>query len=262
MTGVYLDPSDATIAHLIERQFDGPVTMLNLLRFRDVADYSADPHLRPPQPITGSEAFDRYIAHTLPFLEASGGSLTLLADGGHVFIGPPDERWDLVMLVRQASIESFVAFADDPAYLAGLGHRTAALTDSRLLPMVERALPAGVSTASGDDVLTVSGRAGYRERIALLPGSVLTVTLQDVSRADAPSTILARQVIELDDRNVPVDFELRVDRGELHDRGRYVVRAVIENAAGKLVFTTDTAHPVDVGRNSVDLGTLTLIRAG
>jgi hypothetical protein len=45
------------------------------------------------------------------------------------------------MLVRQASLREFFAFAGDEGYLAGIGHRTAALEDSRLLPIVERPLP-------------------------------------------------------------------------------------------------------------------------
>jgi len=55
-------------------------------------------------------------------------------------IGPPGGRWDLMMLVRQKSMESFLAFASNAAYLAGMGHRTAALEDSRLLPLIERSL--------------------------------------------------------------------------------------------------------------------------
>jgi hypothetical protein len=41
------------------------------------------------------------------------------------------------MLVRQSSIASFLAFASNDGYLAGIGHRTAALEDSRLLPLIE-----------------------------------------------------------------------------------------------------------------------------
>jgi hypothetical protein len=41
------------------------------------------------------------------------------------------------MLVRQNSLSDFMAFASNQEYLAGLGHRTAALEDSRLLPIVE-----------------------------------------------------------------------------------------------------------------------------
>ncbi|MCB1407854.1 MAG: DUF1330 domain-containing protein, partial [Rhodobacteraceae bacterium] len=112
--------------------------MLNLLRFRAIADYSAAPDLAPVDPISGAEAFDRYIAHTLPFLSESGGSLVFLGDADGFLIGPETERWDCAMLVRQASLAAFMAFDTNPAYRAGLGHRTAALCDSRLLPLAER----------------------------------------------------------------------------------------------------------------------------
>ena len=39
------------------------------------------------------------------------------------------------MLVRQHSVAAFLAFASNEAYLAGMGHRTAAVEDSRLLPL-------------------------------------------------------------------------------------------------------------------------------
>ena len=137
----YLEPTQSAGRALFQRGIVGPVVMLNLLRFRAVADYSHAPHLAPAAPISGAEAFERYIEHTLPYLHASGGDLVFLATGGPFLIGPETERWDLVMLVRQRSVESFMQFANDPEYTAGLAHRTAALEDSRLLPMVERPLP-------------------------------------------------------------------------------------------------------------------------
>ena len=135
---MHIDPTDENLAHVLDRQLSGPVTMLNMLRFRETADYTASPDLAPGQPVSGREAYERYIEHTLPFLKSSGGSLIFLGDGGHFFIGPPNEQWDLVMLVRQASIEDFFSFADNEAYLVGVGHRTAALLDSRLLPLEDR----------------------------------------------------------------------------------------------------------------------------
>lgn len=138
---MYLDPSDENVRRLFERGIEGPVTMLNLLRFREVADYSASPELAPPEPISGSAAYDRYVRHTLPFLTASGGSVAFYGTGGHNFVGPASERWDLVMLVTQSSVSDFFAFASDEEYLTGTGHRTAALEDSRLLPLVARPLP-------------------------------------------------------------------------------------------------------------------------
>lgn len=99
------------------------------------------PEICPPEPVTGAAAYDRYITHTKPFLSASGGSVAFFATGGYHLVGPPDERWDLVMAVTQASVQDFLAFASDQAYLAGVCHRTAALEDSRLPPLVERPLP-------------------------------------------------------------------------------------------------------------------------
>jgi uncharacterized protein (DUF1330 family) len=119
----------------VMRGIAGEVVMLNLLRLRETADYSDALHLAPPQPISGREAYERYIDHTLPFLEASGGRLDLLAEGGRFLIGPSDECWDLVLLVRHKDVATFLAFEHEAAYFAGIGHRTAGIEDSRLLPL-------------------------------------------------------------------------------------------------------------------------------
>ena len=137
MTERYLDVTQEAGAALFRRQIQGAVMMLNLLRFREVADYSASPELAPPEPISGREAYQKYIDLTLPFLTATGGGIALLGDGGRYLIGPQDERWDLVMLIRQNSLQDFLSFSSNEAYQVVLGHRTAALEDSRLLPVVE-----------------------------------------------------------------------------------------------------------------------------
>jgi hypothetical protein len=48
------------------------------------------------------------------------------------------------MLIRQSSVSDFVAFASNHEYLAGIGHRTAVLEDSRLLPVADRPLRVAV----------------------------------------------------------------------------------------------------------------------
>jgi hypothetical protein len=131
----YLEPTQEAGRAFVMRRMTGHVVMLNLLRFRETADYSATPHLAPAAAITGAAAFQRYIAHTLPHLRETGGDVLFLGAGGPFFIGPSSERWDVAMLVRQHSVESFMAFAVHDAYLAGMGHRTAAVEDSRLLPL-------------------------------------------------------------------------------------------------------------------------------
>jgi uncharacterized protein (DUF1330 family) len=138
----YLEPTQASGRELLQRNLRGPVFMLNLLRFREMADYSASPEIAPAGPISGLEAYARYMEHTLPFLKESGGEVVFYGEGGLFLIGPTEERWDRALLVRQSSIEDFMAFANHQEYLKGIGHRTAALEDSRLLPLAELAAAA------------------------------------------------------------------------------------------------------------------------
>jgi hypothetical protein len=136
-TQTYLEPTQEQGRAFFTRGIAGSVVMLNLLRFRPRADYSAAPALMPGAPISGEQGYRRYMDHTLPFLEASGGELLFYGRGGDFLIGPSIERWDAAMLVRQSSVGSFLAFAANQDYLAGMAHRTAALEDSRLLPLID-----------------------------------------------------------------------------------------------------------------------------
>ena len=75
----------------------------------------------------------------MPHLEKSGVKLLFFGRGGSFLVGPEGERWDAAMLVQQSSSAAFMEFASNVEYLAGIGHRTAALEDSRLLPLEETA---------------------------------------------------------------------------------------------------------------------------
>ncbi len=133
----FLEPTQATGRTFVQRAIEGRVVMLNLLRYRTVADYSASPELAPASPISGEAAYRIYMQHTMPYLERSGGKVLFFGRGGAFLVGPESERWDAALLVQQDSVSAFMAFASNPEYMAGLGHRTAALEDSRLLPLQE-----------------------------------------------------------------------------------------------------------------------------
>jgi hypothetical protein len=64
----YIEVSSLAGAKLFSRNLTGEIVMLNMLRFREVADYSASPELAPKQLIAGQEAYRRYSIHTLPLL--------------------------------------------------------------------------------------------------------------------------------------------------------------------------------------------------
>ena len=131
----YINPTDESAKQLFSKPIQGEVIMLNLLRFNETADYHNFPEIAPEKVITGKEAFQIYINQTLPFLKNSGGEIILLGECKHFFIGPADEKWDLMMLIKQSSLDSFLSFATEPEYLKVIGHREAAIVDSRLLPI-------------------------------------------------------------------------------------------------------------------------------
>jgi uncharacterized protein (DUF1330 family) len=128
------------MAAFISDQDEGSVVMLNLLRFREVADYSRHPELAPPSPISGKMAYGLYSTHTLSILQRAGGEVLFQGRARSLLIGPTDEHWDSVLLVRYESAGAFLTLTRDREYLVGVGHRTAALSDSRLLPVFERGL--------------------------------------------------------------------------------------------------------------------------
>lgn len=131
----HIEPTADQLRDLLARDLDGPVEMLNLLRFREVADYSRSPELAPDEDISGPEAYAEYSRHTMHRLAAVGADVVQMGRGAAPLIGPADERWDLVLVVRYPSVEAFTSMTSDPGYLATVGHRTAALADSRLFPL-------------------------------------------------------------------------------------------------------------------------------
>ncbi len=89
----------------------------------------------------------------------------------------------------------------------------------------------------------LEGSASYRERIALQPGSVLTVTLEDVSRADAPATVLGTYKAAVTGQ-VPLAFSVLYDPADIQAGHRYSLRAQLRSSEGALLFTSDTHIPV------------------
>ena len=97
---------------------------------------------------------------------------------------------------------------------------------------------------AGHGMAVVNVTATYRERILLTPGHVLTVRVEDVSRADAPAEVLAEHREVLDGRAPPYQATLGFPRSQIDPRHTYAVRAEIRDPSGALRFTTDIRHAV------------------
>jgi uncharacterized lipoprotein YbaY/heat shock protein HslJ len=107
---------------------------------------------------------------------------------------------------------------------------------------------------SKDDMVTVSGTAAYRQRIAMPPEAVLTVRLEDVSRADTASVVLAETKQAFGERQVPLEFALQVPSSKINLDSNYNLRARID-VDGQMRFTTTRSYPVLTrgAKNKADL---------
>ncbi len=103
--------------------------------------------------------------------------------------------------------------------------------------------PAATATKQAPDnslMQVISGEVWYRERIALPPGTEVIVTLEDKSRADAPSTVLTDYTYVVTDKQQPFPFRLVYNPSAIDERMTYGLRARILQD-GKLLFTS-TEH--------------------
>jgi len=106
-----------------------PVVMLNLLKFRDVAEY-ADGR---SDKISGREAYMRYGAEMQKIVTSKGGRILITADLKDVVIGDVDGLWDEVALVEYPSAADFFAIATSPEVMALAPHREAGLAGQLLI---------------------------------------------------------------------------------------------------------------------------------
>lgn len=91
---------------------------------------------------------------------------------------------------------------------------------------------------------SLDGEVFYLQRIALPPAATLSVSLLDVSLADAPSVTLAEQKGPVNGQ-VPLPFHLSYDPAQVKPGHSYSVSARIE-LDGKLLFISTERHTVQL----------------
>ena len=122
-------PSPEQLAAFRDADWDGPLWMINLLKFKDQADYGdAGEPAR-----TGREAYEHYGSLAGPFVQAVGGKPVSMLYPQHIVIGDEAEDWDEVLIVEYPSREAFFEMIGNRDYQATTIHRTAALERSALI---------------------------------------------------------------------------------------------------------------------------------
>lgn len=108
-----------------------PVFMLNLVRYRERADYGDRTGF---EPCSGRTAYQqRYLPVWRALAPADAQVVWLGTALGHL-VAPLDERWHDIGIVQYASISAFRQLVENPRYASEAAHhRRAALEDWRLL---------------------------------------------------------------------------------------------------------------------------------
>ncbi|MBJ7221802.1 MULTISPECIES: YbaY family lipoprotein [unclassified Brenneria] len=99
----------------------------------------------------------------------------------------------------------------------------------------------------------VSGTVNIRQRIALPPNAVVTVTVSDATLADAPSKVITQRVTRTEGKQAPFQFVLPYNPADIQPNARILLSAAIA-IDNRIVMVTENVLPVITnGVNNADL---------
>ena len=112
---------------------DGPIYMLNLLTFKEKAEY---PDGRDTD-LTGAEAYAVYSAEVAGHLATVGGRPMFAAKVERLMLGEVEELWDTAAIAMYPSRKAMMEMMSSPDYQASAVHRTAGLAGQLNIELVE-----------------------------------------------------------------------------------------------------------------------------
>lgn len=111
----FINPTHDQFKQLMSLEDNGPVVMVNLLKFK---------------PDGGAEMYKKYAEGSAATFERVGGRVVF--QGGYRMPLIGDEDWDEILVVEYPSIAAFIDMQRDADYQSFVEFRTEALVDSRL----------------------------------------------------------------------------------------------------------------------------------
>lgn len=128
----YIDPDRDNWQRFKDLPRDKPIHMLNLIKFRDLADYP-EGHPLHGQGLTGREAYAIYKEGFQRVVANDGAAMVWEAPLECTVTGP-DGEWDEGFVMGYPNSAAFMAMVKNEEYVRDVvPHRTAAVANSRLL---------------------------------------------------------------------------------------------------------------------------------
>jgi uncharacterized protein (DUF1330 family) len=122
-------PNKDQFVELASSAEEGPVVMLNLLKFKARAEGEAG---------SGADAYRRYGEAAVKMVQEQGGRVLWQGRADQILIGDPEQDWDSVVLVEYPSRKAFIEMVTKPKYEEAHEHREAGLERTVLVAMTEQ----------------------------------------------------------------------------------------------------------------------------
>ncbi len=116
-------PNEEQIKGFLEPGPDGPICLVNLLKFKPRAEYEDGRETS----LTGREAYDLYEAGVSKILQEVGGYIGFIGEVERLALGEVDELWDAVALAVWPSRQVMFEVMQSEGMQAISGHRSAGL---------------------------------------------------------------------------------------------------------------------------------------
>ena len=116
-------PNEDQIKEFGEQGEDKPIYMVNLLKFKEKANY---PDKRETD-LTGEEAYAIYAEEVAGHLEKVGGKPLFGGEVERLMLGEVEDLWDKVAIAMYPSRKAMLQMINDPDYIVSAQHRVAGL---------------------------------------------------------------------------------------------------------------------------------------
>ena len=126
-------PTEEQMEGFLEPGRDGPIYMLNLLKFKEKAEYADGRETV----LSGAEAYAIYGQEVIQHLQKVGGAPMFSAGVERLMLGEVEELWDAAAIAMYPSRKAMLEMISSPEYQASALHREAGLAGQLNIELVE-----------------------------------------------------------------------------------------------------------------------------
>ena len=118
-----ITPNEEQINGFLEDPEIGPISMVNLLKYKEKAIYDDGRDTN----LSGEEAYGLYAAEVINLVEKYGGEFLFAGKVNRLMLGEVDEMWDSIAIAKYPNRKAMFEMTMDPEYQKIHVHRDAGL---------------------------------------------------------------------------------------------------------------------------------------